>query len=226
MAVLRLRVLLLYCSSFAAYAGKEVMGKMDRFTEAVKVVLGIEGGYVDDPDDRGGKTNLGITEATLQDAKRMGLVAPDVDIKNITKTQAIKIYRAMFWDAVKADKLPAPIDLIVFDCTVNHSPRLAGKLLQRALNTFSALPALQVDGIVGPRTLGAINRLVELDRQLNDVMPELGPSKLINDLARTILLKRARLFVDIAWNDQTQRKFLLGWLRRRVIELGEMVGAI
>ena len=49
------------------------------FNEIIEKVLDHEGGYVNDPTDRGGETNFGI-------AKRF---YPDVDIKNLTKEQAI-----------------------------------------------------------------------------------------------------------------------------------------
>lgn len=199
---------------------------MDRFTEAVKVVLGFEGGYVDDPDDRGGKTNYGITEGTLNAAKQAGIVSPETSIFTITKEKAIKIFKVRYWDAVRADELPPPVDLLVFDCAVNHGVGGAGRILQRALNSFRYLPVVVVDGAIGPKTIGAVNRLVELDRQLNDVMPELGPGKLINDLAKTILLERTKFYVDITKRSRAQKKFLFGWMRLRIVDLGERVGVI
>ena len=43
----------------------ETMAKTT-FEEIIEVVLEHEGGYVDDPDDKGGSTNLGVTQGTLQ----------------------------------------------------------------------------------------------------------------------------------------------------------------
>ena len=53
------------------------------FNEIIEKVLEHEGGYVNDPHDAGGETNYGI-------AKRW---YPNVDIKNLTKEQAKKIYK-------------------------------------------------------------------------------------------------------------------------------------
>ena len=47
---------------------------MSRYDDVLKTVLGFEGGYSNDPDDRGGETNLGITEGTYARAKKAGLV--------------------------------------------------------------------------------------------------------------------------------------------------------
>ena len=52
------------------------------FEEIIESVLKHEGGYVNDPHDRGGETNFGITKKFY----------PNVDIKNLTKEQAKKIY--------------------------------------------------------------------------------------------------------------------------------------
>jgi hypothetical protein len=57
------------------------------FEEIIEIVLEHEGGYVNDPDDAGGETKYGI-------AKRW---YPDVDIKNLTKEQAKKIYHTDYW---------------------------------------------------------------------------------------------------------------------------------
>jgi lysozyme family protein len=55
-----------------------------------------EGGYVDDPDDPGGETNMGISKRSY----------PKQDIKNLTRDRAIEIYYEDFWTAPKIDALP------------------------------------------------------------------------------------------------------------------------
>jgi len=54
-----------------------------RFDDAFKIVLGFEGGYVNDPADKGGETNYGITASTLNSAKTKGWIPFDVTIQNI-----------------------------------------------------------------------------------------------------------------------------------------------
>ena len=62
-----------------------------------------EGGYVDNPADSGGPTNMGITQADV----------PTIPIKDLTVDQAIEIYKERYWkqyysqifDQFIADKL-------------------------------------------------------------------------------------------------------------------------
>jgi lysozyme family protein len=116
------------------------------FSHCVNVVLAIEGGYVDDPQDPGGATNHGITLATLS-AFRGGAVTKD-EVRALGAGEAKTIYRQKYWNAVRAGDLPAGLDLAVFDCAVNSGPKRAGLLLQQALGVTQ-------DGIIGPITLQA-----------------------------------------------------------------------
>jgi len=132
-----------------------------KFEDAFKIVLGFEGGYINDPDDRGGATNYGITYTTLNNAKNKGWVPFNVTIKDIKLEHAKAIYKKGYWDVVQADSLPHPLDLIMFDMAVNHGPGAAVKLLQKSLNALLRYTELKVDGIIGPLTLRAVNDYVE-----------------------------------------------------------------
>lgn len=120
------------------------------FDTALQFVLGYEGGFSDHPDDPGGKTNLGITQRALDEARAKH---PDwgmpADVRAIKRAHAAKIYRAEYWDAVHGDDLPPAVAFLAFDCAVNQGPRRAIRLLQEAVD----VPA---DGIIGPRTLAAV----------------------------------------------------------------------
>lgn len=102
-----------------------------------------EGGFNDRPSDRGGPTKFGISKRAH----------PDVDIRNLTRDQAIEIYREWYWAPAKCEKMPGPVAVAHFDCAVNSGPWQAGKLLQRAVGA-------EVDGWVGPRTIEALRRAV------------------------------------------------------------------
>tara|TARA_Y100000361_G_scaffold153339_1_gene174879 strand:+ start:202 stop:678 length:477 start_codon:yes stop_codon:yes gene_type:complete len=121
------------------------------FEEIIEVVLEHEGGYVNDPHDRGGETKYGI-------AKKFN---PDVDIKNLTKEGAKEIYYEKYWKPSKADQVPDRLKHIYFDMVVNFGQGGAVKVLQQS--AVSKGHNIEVDGGIGPATIKAIQN-VETDR--------------------------------------------------------------
>ncbi|MBD2748037.1 glycoside hydrolase family 108 protein [Microvirga sp. BT688] len=117
-----------------------------RFHRAVELVLQHEGGFVDHPRDPGGATKFGITRETLSRAR--GRPVSIDDVRELTRTEAVAVYRRLYWDVLRADELPSGIDLAVFDLAVNSGPERAARMLQSILR----VPA---DGIIGPVTLKA-----------------------------------------------------------------------
>ena len=113
----------------------------DNFDRALAEILRHEGGYINDPHDPGGETNMGISKRSY----------PLEDIKNMTRERAAAIYRRDFWNAIRGDELPAGVDLAAFDAAVNSGPSRAAKWLQRAV-------AVKADGVVGPNTLAAVQK--------------------------------------------------------------------
>ena len=101
------------------------------FDAAFKLTCEFEGGYVDDPDDPGGATNLGITLATL--ARWRGQPVTKADVKALTRTEAAAIYRKDYWDAVGGDAMPGGIDMTLFDHAVHSGPAAALKILREAV---------------------------------------------------------------------------------------------
>jgi lysozyme family protein len=116
------------------------------FAPSLALVLRLEGGFVDHPDDPGGATRFGITQATL--ARSRGHPVTREDVRRLSREEAGAIYRRLYWNAVRGDDLPAGIDLAVFDGAVHSGPRAAARLLQAELG-------VPVDGIVGEETLAA-----------------------------------------------------------------------
>jgi len=100
---------------------------IDFFNEAIEVILANEGGYVNDPNDKGGETKFGISKASY----------PHLDIKNLTKEEAIKIYKSDFWDDAPYRNITSePIAIKMFDLAVNIGAHYAMVVLQRALRTL------------------------------------------------------------------------------------------
>jgi lysozyme family protein len=109
--------------------------EQDRFARSLPVVLRWEGGFVDHPRDPGGATNLGVTLKTAQ-AHRLDLDGDgdtDVaDLRRLTAKEAAPVYRAAYWLAAGCDRLPAGLDLMVFDAAVNQGPSRARRFAAEA----------------------------------------------------------------------------------------------
>ncbi len=123
----------------------------ENFEACLRITLLQEGGFSNDKADHGGRTMRGITQGEYNKwNKRRGL--PAADVKDITDETLEEIYRVGYWDAVRADELPAGLDLCMFDYAVNSGPSRAIKALQTImgakvtgrLNTVpsSATPAM------------------------------------------------------------------------------------
>lgn len=111
-------------------------------------VLKFEGGYSDHPEDPGGATNYGITIGVLGEYR--GRPVTKQDVRRLTKAEAGEIYHKLYWSAASCGKLPAGIDLAVFDCAVNQGVARAIRFLQKAAR-------VNVDGIIGPISLAAVS---------------------------------------------------------------------
>jgi len=126
---------------------------ISRFDACLAEVLKQEGGYVDNPLDPGGATNLGITRKTLAAWRKISpwWMLPKSKVQALGQPEAASIYKSLYWDRCKADALPAGLDLALFDFAVNSGPARAIRTLQAEFDS------LALDGFVGPLTLAAIN---------------------------------------------------------------------
>ncbi|HEX4296495.1 MAG TPA: glycosyl hydrolase 108 family protein, partial [Devosia sp.] len=111
----------------------------------------LEGGYVDDPRDPGGATNLGITRRTLASWRKVTpwTALPKAAVAALTRAEAAEIYRGLYWTPVRGAELPAGLDLAVFDFAVNSGP-------PRAIRALQQLLGVAADGLFGPKTAAAI----------------------------------------------------------------------
>lgn len=109
------------------------------FDQAFEIIIGHEGGYVNDQRDPGGETKFGISKRAY----------PAVDIYNLTLDHAKIIYKRDYWDELECDSLPDTVRLMVFDCGVNCGRQAAKKLIQKSAGTAA-------DGVIGPKTRQAI----------------------------------------------------------------------
>jgi lysozyme family protein len=114
---------------------------------AFEALLKHEGGFVNHPRDPGGMTNLGVTRRAWEEWTSHP--ANEADMRGLTPGMVEPLYRERYWNAVRADELPAGVDLAVFDCAVNSGPGRAAMLLQQSIGVWP-------DGVIGPKTMAAI----------------------------------------------------------------------
>lgn len=175
---------------------------MSRFERALELVLGYEGGESDDPNDRGGLTLQGITQAAY-DRYRDGRGLDRRPVTDSTDEERRTIYREDYWDLGRCGDMAWPLGLVHFDSMVQHGR--APWLLQEALQEFH--PQLLVDGVVGRNTLAAAR----------DVDGEEG--------AEALLRRRLRYYAHLVTDegrDDPDKVFAGGWINR-VADLWEAV---
>ena len=157
----------------------------------VPFILKWEGGFVNDPDDLGGATNMGVTIATYKVyRKRKGLSEPTVDdLKHLSNNEWIDILKSLYWDRWKADQIEnQSVANIVVDW-IWASGNYGIKIPQQILN-------VKVDGIVGPKTIDAVN------------------SRNPRELFDMIKIARFDFIEDICRKRPANNKFKRGWLNR------------
>lgn len=101
---------------------------------AQKEILRLEGGFQNDPDDRGNWTG-GVVGVGENNGTNWGISAatyPNEDIKNMTKERALQLYKRDFWTPLKCDLMPAEIALLAFDFAVNSGLGTAKKFVKEA----------------------------------------------------------------------------------------------
>ena len=152
------------------------------------IVLKYEGGWANDPNDKGGCTMKGVTIATFK--KYYGKTKTCSDLKKLTDEQWNHIFKSGYWDRWKADDIKnQSIANLVVDWLWT-SGVYGIKYPQQVLG-------VGVDGAVGAKTIAAINNY---------------PNQ--KELFQKLWNRRKKHFEDIVKNNPKQKKFLNGWLNR------------
>lgn len=157
----------------------------------VPFILKWEGGFVNDPDDLGGATNKGVTLSTyMQYCRKKGYPVPTIErLKNLSDREWTEILKTMYWDRWKADQIVnQSVANIVVDW-VWASGNYGIKIPQRLLG-------VAVDGIVGPKTIDAVN------------------SRNPRELFDMIKIARFDYIEDICRKRPANNKFKRGWINR------------
>src|ERR1700742_2119459 len=120
----------------------------NNFDSVLQCVLKDEGGFVNDPQDPGGMTNLGVTQRVWE--AYVGHPVSEADMRALTSAMVSPLYRQNYWDRVHGDELPLGVDYAVMDFAVNSGPSRSAKTLQAACGVAQ-------DGSIGTQTLQAVN---------------------------------------------------------------------
>ena len=177
----------------------------------IDALIGREGGYVDNPADKGGATCFGITEAVARANGYAGAM------RDLPRDEAAAIYRRLYWLRPRFDqvaKRSARIAAELFDTGVNMGPAVATTFLQRALTALNRngrdYADLTPDGRVGPITLHALDAyLATRGRRGGETV-----------LMRALEALQGERYLRLAERRPANEAFLYGWLANRIGTIG------
>ncbi len=174
------------------------VGVPARIRDIIDGVISREGGFVDDPDDSGGATNMGITFKVFL---RWRVLATVEDLKELTPEEATQIYFQEFWLVyMKYYHLNTWLQGFMFDWYVHSGPRNPTRQLQR-------LVGAKPDGLFGP-----VSAVMVADYFRSH-----------QDAKLQVFHARARFFFRLIARKPVRAKFGLGWYNRIVALLGENI---
>lgn len=165
---------------------------MANVQKIIHKILKWEGGWANDPADKGGPTMKGVTiEVYKAYCRSKGWPAPTLQqLKEITMAEWVDILKTNYWDRWKADEIKNQSIAELLVDWVWTSGKYGIIFPQRVLG-------VKDDGIVGPITL----------KTLNDY-----PNQ--KELFQKLWDRRKQHFVAIAKSNPSANKFLKGWLNR------------
>ena len=170
---------------------------MDRVNSIISAMINkFEGGFSNHPSDRGGPTNMGVTQKIY--SEYLGKPATIDMVRSMPREHAMAIYRSRYWFGNNIDRLPEALQPVMFDMSVNMGPGTAVRLLQHALGDLGR-PIIG-DGIIGQITAGIAARAIA----------DFGAKKVID----TLCDRRREYYQHIITSNPSQAAFKGGWYSR------------
>lgn len=158
------------------------------FERAFALTNGEEGGYSNNPKDRGGITYKGVTQRTFS-AWLSANNQEDRDVITMTDAEHRSLAYVLFWKRCSCDDLPERSGCMHYDTATNSGPANAVRMLQQALGVV-------VDGVYGPITRNAVLAANDLD------------------LLAAYFAVRKAFYERIVESTPSQAVFLNGWMNR------------
>ncbi|BDI26655.1 putative secretion activating protein [Acinetobacter baumannii] len=167
-----------------------------------------EGGYVNNPADRGGATKYGITEAVARTNGFKG------NMKDLPLDVAKAIYKKQYWTAPRFDQVNTISSAVaeeLLDTGVNCGTGFAKPLLQRSLNLLNnqgkaGFPDLVIDGVYGSETLRALKTYLAKRGKDGEKV-----------LVRVLNIMQGQRYIEICERNPSQEQFFYGWIANRVV---------
>lgn len=178
--------------------------------EIIKDKAGVEAGYVNHPDDKGGATNFGITQATAKEYSRLwSKYSWDGNMKTLPLNLALEIYDLGWWAPLYLDqvyKMSPALAERLFDFSINAGRANAVKSLQRVLNVMNKKATVYrdivVDGGMGEGTLAALRSCVNSSKDS------------VLNLELAMFGMQTYHYIKISEDREANESFTNGWLNR------------
>lgn len=191
---------------------------MADFGLAYNITMKHEGGYVNNPNDRGGETYKGISRKfhpkwfgwrIIDDYK----TKPDFpkNLNHIPELQdAIgEFYKSMFWDVFELDKRSQEIANEIFDTAINVGKQKATTMIQSTVNVLNrntnAYPDIKVDGVYGSNTSKYMDECIKYNGE-----------RLVLNVLNAYQVKH---YLELMERNPSQEQFI-GWFNRVEIKRG------
>jgi lysozyme family protein len=187
---------------------------MGDFLAAFEKTMGHEGGYANDPDDVGGETYKGVARRyypswsgwkIIDSYKHEEDFPTCLDTNQRLQEKIVEFYKIKYWDVWLGDQIHnQEICEEMFDTGVNMGTHRCQKFLQQSLNYLNrnqrSYPDVVVDADVGPKTLKALGRYLQIDTS--------------ESLLKVMNILQGQHYLNYMDKSPSQEKFARGWLKR------------
>ena len=174
---------------------------MADFTTSYNLVIGNEGGYVNDTDDPGGETYKGVARKMhptwigwhiVDLLKAQPGFPANLDANKELQIEVSSFYETKFWNRIAGELISEQsVANSIFDFAVNTGCSVSATLAQTVVG-------VKADGIIGIKTAEAIN-------QFNH-----------EHFLAAFTVEKIKRYVEICQKRPESRKYFFGWVIRAI----------